>query len=260
MKIEKIEIKSYKKSGFDSVSNENLIHKKILPYLSIVQSVEGSYDITLGDGQLQKTGDGGFFIAPADVQQTIVHHTNKASGVMTCRWLFVDVEINSAYKLDSIYSFPEVINDERKAELHRLFELLFSSDNIWEDYAHIHAILGFLLRFSELKRNLRDTRLEKACAYISNNYTKQITVSELAETANMSESNFYASFKKRFGISPIAYVNEKRLSLAADKLILTNDTVNEICYSVGFNDPFYFSKLFKKSFNVSPKEYRKSFK
>lgn len=256
MEIKKIEIINYIKNGFKSISNDGVVHKKILPYLSIVQSVEGNYDIALGDGKAENTGEGGFFIAPSDIQQTIVHHVNKESGVMTCRWLFVNVEVNSIYKLDTLYSFPTVINDKRKDYLNKLFDSLFETNNVWDIYSYIHKILGFLFEFSTPQKNSRNKRLEKVSAYMSDNYTKQITISELAEIANMSESNFYASFKRHFGVPPIAYLNRKRLSIAADKLIETDDTINEISYSVGFNDPFYFSKLFKKSFNLSPKEYR----
>ena len=106
MEIRKAEIKYLKKDGFISDSNINVKHVKVLPWLSVVQSVEGSYDITLGTGRKEQTGDGGFFIAPSGVQQTIVHHVNSESGRMKSRWLFIDVEINNAYKLDSLYKFP----------------------------------------------------------------------------------------------------------------------------------------------------------
>ena len=63
LKITSVQINVLKKEGFHSVSNENVKHTKVLPYLSIVQSVEGSYDIALGRGDMLQTGEGGFFIA-----------------------------------------------------------------------------------------------------------------------------------------------------------------------------------------------------
>ena len=82
MNITTAEIKYLKKGGFQSSSCENLKRVKILPYLSIVQSVEGSYDIALGNGNTYQTGENGFFIAPSNVQQTITHHVNPKSGTM----------------------------------------------------------------------------------------------------------------------------------------------------------------------------------
>ena len=64
LEITSVQIKFLKKGGFYAVKNENIKHKKVLPYLSIVQSMEGSYDIALGNEKAFQTGDGGFFIAP----------------------------------------------------------------------------------------------------------------------------------------------------------------------------------------------------
>lgn len=256
MEIKNAEIKYFKKDGFLSESTENVTHVKILPYLSVVQSVEGSYDITLGNGKKERTGDGGFFIAPSGIQQTIVHHINRESKRMICRWLFIDVEINRAYKLDSLYQFPTVITDEHKNELNILFDELFESDDIWSNYSCCYKILGLLLQSSEPSMRKIDEGIQKAVAYLTENYRSQMSIKELAKTANMSESNFYAEFRRDMGSSPIAYLNRYRLSLAADRLTETNDTINEISYEVGINDPLYFSKLFKKTYSMTPKEYR----
>ena len=51
LEIKSIEIKYFRKHGFSNVQNENHRDVKILPYLSVVQSVEGSYDIALGGGK-----------------------------------------------------------------------------------------------------------------------------------------------------------------------------------------------------------------
>ena len=76
----------------------------------------------------------------------------------------------------------------------------------------------------------------------------------------MSTSNFYAAFKKNMGCSPIVYLNHYRLSIAADLLINTDQSVSAISYSVGINDVLYFSKLFKKAYGTPPKEYRSIYK
>ena len=88
-------------------------------------------------------------------------------------------------------------------------------------------------------------------------YTEEIRITSLADMAGTSESNFYAIFKKATGTSPIAYLNNYRLSVAAERLIETERSVSEIAYAVGINDPLYFSKLFKRTYGTSPKEYRR---
>ena len=256
MEIASANIKFLRKSGFYSVYKENIKHVKVLPYLSIVQSVEGSYDITLGNGEQNQTGDGGFFIAPAGVEQTIVHHVNKKSGKMTCRWIFIDVEINKAFPLDSLYQFPVVVNGDRKNKLNILFDRMFATNDIWENYSDCYKLLGYLLQMATPIKYEMHQGVQRALTYIIGHYTEQITVRSLANISNMSESNFYAAFKKHIGNSPIAYLNRYRLSVAAEKLTQTDNTVSEISYSVGINDPLYFSKLFKKTYGMTSKEYR----
>ena len=256
MEITSVQIKLLKKAGFHSVYNENVKHIKALPYLSIVQSVEGSYDIALGNDITQQTKDGGFFVAPSNIQQTIVHHVNKESKKMTARWIFLDVEINKAVSLDLLYRFPTVINDDRKNELNMLFDRLFESDNIWKNYSDCYALMEYLIQTATPIPNKAHKGVQDTVAYMKEYYEKEITIKSLSNIANMSESNYYAVFKKHTGISPIAYLNNYRLSIAADKLSETIDTVSRISYSVGIRDPLYFSKLFKKTYGMTPKEYR----
>ena len=256
LKITNAHIRFFKKGGFYSVSNENVTHVKILPYLSVVQSVEGSYDIALGKDEWKQTGEGGFFIASSGVQQSIVHHVNKKSGKMSCRWIFIDVEVNKAFPLDSLYQFPAIVNDERKNELNILFDRLFATNDIWENYCDCYKLLGYLTQMATPIKTEMHQGIQRTIAYITEHYTEHITVRKLASISSMSESNFYAVFKKKMGISPIAYLNSYRLSVAAERLTETSDTVSEISYSVGINDPLYFSKLFKKIYGTAPKEYR----
>ena len=91
MQIEKIVIEYVKKNGFTSTSCDGVCHTKVLPYLSVVQAVEGSYDIQLENDVICNTGSGGFFIAPSNVQQRIVHNTDPASKKMICRWIFIKI-------------------------------------------------------------------------------------------------------------------------------------------------------------------------
>ncbi len=256
MEISTAHIKYFKKSGFDSVSNENETHVKVLPYLSVVQSLEGNYDIALGNGQLEHTEEGGFFIAPAGVKQHIVHHTNKKSGKMTCRWIFIDVEINKMFSLDALYQFPTVINDDRMGKINALFDRIFSTNDVWDNYSDCYKLLGCLVQTATPLKNETHRGVQRAITYIKEHYQEQITVGVLAKAANMSESNFYAAFKKHVENSPIAYLNQYRLSIAADKLILTDQTISELSCSVGIIDALYFSKLFKKTYGISPKKYR----
>lgn len=254
--IKDVQIKQFKKGGFRSLHHEGIRHIKVLPYLSIVQSVEGSYDIALGNGETQQTGEGGFFIAPANEQQTITHHVNPKTGGMTCRWVFLEMEVNRAFPLDRLYQFPTVLSDKMKNELHRIFERIFATDDIWQNYSDCYAMIGLLLQAATPMSAKTHKGLQSALAYIREHYRQEISVKEMADRAKMSESNFYAVFKKHMGVSPISYINHYRMSIAAERLLETTRTATEIGYSVGISDPLYFSKLFKKTYGITPRGYR----
>ena len=256
MKIKNVHIKFLNKGGFHSVSNENVTHIKILPYLSVVQSVEGSYDISIGKGERKQTGEGGFFIAPSGIQQDIVHHVNKESGKMTARWIFLDVEVNNTFPLDTLYQFPVIVNDDRKNQLNTLFNRIFATSNIWETYSDCYKLLGYLLGMATPTKNEPHQGVQRALTYITEHYAEQITIQDLANISNMSESNLYPVFKRHMGSSPISYLNNFRLSLAANQMIETDKTINEISDAVGISDPLYFSKLFKKIYKMTPRQYR----
>jgi transcriptional regulator GlxA family with amidase domain len=85
-------------------------------------------------------------------------------------------------------------------------------------------------------------------------------VKNIAEGVNLSESHLFAVFKKEIGISPITYLNNYRLSVAADELIKTDKTVVEIADIVGIGDSVYFNKIFRKSYQMSPSKYREIYK
>lgn len=256
MKIEKIDIKYMRKDQFILHTSESLRHIKVLPWLSVVQSVEGSYDIALGTEKSKKTGSGGMFIAPSGIQQTIVHHVDPISERMRCRWIFLDVLINDAYCPELLYDFPTIVPPQERDELDTLFDQLFVSEDIFENYGFYYNILKILFRMATPKNGAVHRSIQCTLEYIRAHYTSEIRIDELAKNACMSSSNFYAVFKKQFGVSPVAYINRYRLSLAEEYLLSTGYSVAEIGNMVGIPDPLYFSKIFHKAYGLSPREFR----
>ena len=94
--------------------------------------------------------------------------------------------------------------------------------------------------------------------YIDINYDKKITLEFAANMANMSQSYFSFFFKEVVGQSLISYVNKIRIERAAEMLRTTENSLQDICYSVGFNDFVYFTKLFKRAHGISPAKYRQN--
>ena len=98
----------------------------------------------------------------------------------------------------------------------------------------------------------------KGIMYIDNNYMEEISVNSLAMMCNMCETSFRQKFKKLKGMSPIEYKNYLRITKAAELLKSGEYTITEAAQTVNIPDIYYFSKLFKKHFLTSPREYLKN--
>ena len=92
--------------------------------------------------------------------------------------------------------------------------------------------------------------------YINANYNKQITLDELAKKSGYSKSRFSHIFSENTGTTPIKYQNNIRLKISCEMLSSTSNPITDIAFSSGFNDPLYFSRLFKKTYNVTPSKFR----
>jgi len=259
MEIQKIGLEYCKK---DNTKNrcEGICHVKTLPYLSVVQSVEGSYDIRLGTGATYQTGEGGFFVAPADVKQTIVHHVNPETGTMTNRWVFLKIRLNDACWFDELYSVPTLLPDEKKAEMNCIFDRLFDTVNPFSEYVCYYEIVRILSEIAREKEKKKGMKLGVAISYIHTHYREKITVELLAEMVHLSASRFFSAFKKATGASPIAYLNHYRLSVASELLSGSDMRISEISDAVGIEDSIYFNKLFRKHYQMSPSRYREVYR
>lgn len=89
-----------------------------------------------------------------------------------------------------------------------------------------------------------------------NNYNQNITIEQYAKLCDMSTYYFIRKFKEYTGLPPHAYLTEIRIKRACTMLLSTNLSVSEITYSIGYDNPLYFSRIFKKNIGESPVHFR----
>lgn len=92
--------------------------------------------------------------------------------------------------------------------------------------------------------------------YISKHYFEDIPISTLASLCNYSEYHFIRFFKKHMGVTCIQYINNYRLEKAALLLTSSNNSITNISLEVGFDNLSYFNKLFKRKYNLTPREFK----
>ncbi|MGD6842374.1 response regulator [Bacillus infantis] len=99
--------------------------------------------------------------------------------------------------------------------------------------------------------------LYKAKEYIEAHYAEALTLESAAEHVDLSPFYFSKLFKDRFRMTFIDFVTDVRIRKAKHFLKEGSLSLKEICYSIGYKDPNYFSRVFKKHTGLSPTEYRK---
>ena len=99
--------------------------------------------------------------------------------------------------------------------------------------------------------------MAQAVDYFRMHYNKQINIEKYAASKNISVSWFIQNFKQYTNTTPAQYIQNLRLSNAKSLLETTNYNVTEISNLVGYENPLYFSRFFRKQFGASPSQFRK---
>ncbi|MCE5184828.1 MAG: AraC family transcriptional regulator [Planctomycetaceae bacterium] len=100
-------------------------------------------------------------------------------------------------------------------------------------------------------------RFEPVIKHIQANLTQQFTLGALSEKAGLHPTYFSNIFTQFMGISPMRYIQKMRIEKAQVMLLSSNDTLESVARQVGFDDVFYFMRIFKKEVGISPGRYRR---
>jgi AraC-like DNA-binding protein len=99
--------------------------------------------------------------------------------------------------------------------------------------------------------------LEATVHYFNESFAKDICIEEYAKNQHMSVCWFIRSFKRYMGVTPMQYITSIRINKAKELLKNTNYSIQEISGLVGYENPLYFSRIFRKQIGCSPSGYRK---
>ncbi|RKJ43086.1 AraC family transcriptional regulator [bacterium 1XD8-76] len=105
-----------------------------------------------------------------------------------------------------------------------------------------------------------EERIKKMMLYIRDHYSEKISLEEIAVSANISGRECLRCFRDMLNISPFGYLMDYRIRRAAGLLRETDRTVTDIAFTCGFFGTSYFGKVFKKSMNCTPGQYRKLYR
>lgn len=160
-----------------------------------------------------------------------------------------------------------VIHTGTSLEFKRIFsEMIQELKLCKEDYEellvnHLQHLLILIHRIINAKprgkNHMLMEEMDAAVRHFHQNYNQAISIEEYAISQHMSVSWFIRNFKEYTNATPAQYILSLRISNAQTLLETTNYNVTEIAEIVGYDNPLYFSRIFRKQSGMSPSEFRK---
>ena len=210
-----------------------------------------------------EVGGGQYFILPP--------HVPHAYGAdRECPWTIYWLHFTGQHA--DIYSEGQHLlqdirptTNSRISERQHVFEEIFATLERSTDRESLRYASSLLHYYLASMRYLHHYRQETpdhtnviaaAQRYIQENLERRLTLNDLARYTGYSASRFSQLFRQQTGESPINYFNRKKMEHAAHLLLTTDMRINQICPKVGFEDSYYFSRLFTQLMGCSPKQYR----
>ena len=102
-----------------------------------------------------------------------------------------------------------------------------------------------------------EQRLKQIEIFISCNYKREVSIADIAQHIGMNRSSLCTFYHRQTGKTLVAALTEHRLSVAQHLLRHSSLTIQQVCYECGFNDVPHFCRMFKRMFQITPKEFRK---
>lgn len=156
--------------------------------------------------------------------------------------VFLAYDARRIENFDQIFSLLENSFDERNLEIVNIKYLDFLSDLLYAN--EINSLTPG-----------RD-KISNSIQFMKKNPGSQLSVQELAAQQHLSVTHYSRLLNAKTGSSPNQYFIQLKVQSACQYLYFTDMSIKEICRKLGFDDPFYFSRVFKKLMGTSPMNYR----
>ena len=169
-------------------------------------------------------------------------------------YVFVDIVMAAAKLVNDLGGDV----DKVMPELNSIEVIMSNIKSIDELREQVYKILASALAYRDSQPNGQYKNLiRQAIRYLEQHYTDpELSLNEMASQANLSASHFSVVFSQEAGQTFKEYLTQLRINKAKELLRMTSLRSADIAYQVGYNDPHYFSSVFKKNTGFSPLEFR----
>ncbi len=219
-------------------------------------------------GFAEYTFEGKSYIASKGNIICLTHKSNYSIKVTDENYTFIFIDFLFENSSETIYE-NAVYNSKSLSMLKSSFENLY---HLWKtgnfsDKIYCKSILYTIYSeivkacFAQYLTFSKQQQIEHIASYIHENLSdSELSVKKLSAMCNISEVHFRRVFSLMYHISPIKFITLAKINKAKELLMDENYTIAEISKSCGFENAYYFSKVFKQETRTTPTEYRKLYK
>lgn len=178
-----------------------------------------------------------------------IHFSGDYAAMLYKRFsTFPDEAIKIAFDENRITQLNEII---------KLLESDLSDEKIELTHFRLTSFLSSLCYLNTLDSTI-DDKISLSITFMKTHLNEILTIEILANQSCYSTSRYSELFKQKTGYSPIQFFIRLKIQKSCEYLNFTNLNIKEICKEVGIDDPYYFSRAFKKQIGVSPMQYKKA--
>lgn len=225
---------------------------RVIKDYELIYIVEGTGRYHDDTGELT-VGSQEILLIPPDRRHTFSCSLQDTPSVISCIHFGVTPPARNG---------PQVVNASRDSELSRLFRKCayeFDRKEPWCRDILQTALAEIMVRLRRLVHTRSPApeplKLKLARIYIRERYRQPVSRGEIARHLSITPEHLNFLFKKHLSQTPLGYLREVRLRQAKVLLHRPGLNVSEVAAAVGYQDPLYFSRVFKQREGVSPKKY-----
>ena len=145
------------------------------------------------------------------------------------------------------------------SNIYKTLEMGYSIDNLaFSNMCLSHFLTLFIYndKYFDQTENSKKDVVDEAIQYMQENLHANLSLQDLCNFSHYSPSRFSNLFRQKTGYAPIDYFIQLKMQKASQLLDFTDRSIKEVAAHFGFDDPYYFSRRFRKVVGVSPKNYR----
>lgn len=199
---------------------------------------------------------------PKEMQKYVYYGTEQTEVY----WVhFTGSDVKNILKEYHLFENGQIIPTGNFPEYHEIFRKMIQELQLakphYEEYLSIllHELFLLISRYTPKENSqsrILQKEMESATHFFNEHFAEEISIENYSEAKHMSTCWFIRNFKRYNGVTPMQYILNLRITNAKTLLKTTTYPVSEIAVIVGYENPLYFSRLFKKQTGLSPSEFR----